>query len=107
MLNILVIEDDPIDLISIKAKIKELGYSEPVVSAHNTDLDRLVRKTNPQLVISDIYFDKKPLGLALIDICIGLDIPLILITADTRVDTYNLAGALADKGFSFIAIGPR
>lgn len=89
--NILVIEDDPIDLISIKAKLRELGHAEPVVSAHNTDLEALVKKTNPQLVISDIYFDKKPLGLNLIDICIAQDIPLILITADTRVDTYNLA----------------
>ncbi len=91
MLNILVIEDDPIDLISIKAKIKELGYNDPVVSSHDTDLDALVRNTNPQLVICDIYFDKKPLGLGMIDICLSLDIPLILMTADTRVDTYNLA----------------
>lgn len=91
MPKILVIEDDPIDLISIKAKLKELGHHEPVVSDHNTDLNLLVKNTNPQLVISDIYFEKKPLGLALVDICTALDIPLILMTADTRVDTYNLA----------------
>ena len=91
MLNILVIEDDPIDLISIKAKIRELGYDEPVVSDHNTDMEMLINKTNPQLIISDIYYDNKPLGLTLIDICDSLDIPLILMTADTRVDTFNLA----------------
>jgi DNA-binding LytR/AlgR family response regulator len=91
MLSILVIEDDPIDLISIKAKIRELGYPEPIISAHNTDLDLLVRQTNPQLVISDIYYENKPLGLALIDICDSLDIPLILMTADTRVDMFNQA----------------
>lgn len=91
MINILVIEDDPIDLISIKAKIRELGYDEPVVSDHNTDMEMLINKTNPQLIISDIYYDNKPLGLTLIDICDSLDIPLILMTADTRVDTFNLA----------------
>ncbi|HEX2682458.1 MAG TPA: response regulator transcription factor [Ferruginibacter sp.] len=91
MLKILVIEDDPIDLISIKAKIRELGYPEPVTSSHDTDLEALVTTTNPQLIISDIYYNKKPLGLALIDICLSHDIPLILMTADTRVDTYNLA----------------
>ena len=42
MINILVIEDDPIDLISIKAKIRELGYDEPVVSDHNTDMEMLI-----------------------------------------------------------------
>jgi len=91
VINILVIEDDPIDLISIKAKIRELGYDEPVVSDHNTDMEMLINKTNPQLIISDIYYDNKPLGLTLIDICDSLDIPLILMTADTRVDTFNLA----------------
>jgi|GEM_PF-3218802 len=91
-LTILIIEDDPIDLISIKAKIRELGYDEPVTSDHKTDLNHLIEKTNPQLVISDIYYDQKPLGLSLIDICKAHNnIPLILITADTRFDTYNQA----------------
>jgi two-component system, LytTR family, response regulator LytT len=91
MTSILVIEDDPIDLISIKAKLKELDYDEPYVSDHNTDLAVLVKQVNPELIISDIYYDKKPLGLSLINICDSLDIPLILITADTRMETFNLA----------------
>jgi len=91
-LNILIIEDDPIDLVSIKAKIRELGYDEPITSDHKADLNLLIQTLKPQLVISDIYYDKKPLGLSLIDICKAHNnIPLILITADTRFDTYHLA----------------
>ncbi|MGG9970954.1 LytR/AlgR family response regulator transcription factor [Ferruginibacter sp. SUN002] len=89
--TILVIEDDPIDLISIKAKLRELGYDEPVVADQKADINSIMQATTPQLVISDIYYDHKPLGLALIDICKTYNTPLILITADTRFDTYNLA----------------
>lgn len=91
MPKILVIEDDPIDLISIRAKIKALGYDEPFVSDHEADFSKLVQEVNPQLVISDIYYDNKPVGLAMVDVCDELDIPLILVTADTRTETFNLA----------------
>lgn len=91
MPKILVIEDDPIDLISIKAKIKALGYTDPVTADHSADFNLLIQQTNPQLIISDIYCDHKPVGLNMIEICDLLDIPLILVTADTRVETYNLA----------------
>lgn len=91
MPKILVIEDDPIDLISIKAKIKALGYDEPVVSGHEVDFNQKVLEVNPQLVISDIYCDNKPVGLAMVEVCDSLDIPLILITADTRMETFDLA----------------
>ncbi|MES2430368.1 MAG: LytTR family DNA-binding domain-containing protein [Bacteroidota bacterium] len=90
-LKILVVEDDPIDLISIKAKIRELGYEEPLVADQKADIPAILKNENPQLVISDIYYDKKPLGLALIDICKSSNIPLILMTADTRFDTFTLA----------------
>lgn len=90
-IDILVVEDDPIDLISIKAKIRELGYNEPVFVDHKADFPALIQKIKPHLIISDIYYDKKPLGLALIDICKEHNIPLILMTADTRFDTFNLA----------------
>ena len=94
MNTILVIEDDPIDLISIKAKIKELGYNDPVVSDYNRDLYLLIQKVNPDLIISDVYFENKPHGLELIDISDALVKPLILITADTRKEIFDLANKL-------------
>ena len=91
MINILVIEDDPIDLISLKAKLRELGHPEPAVADHNTDMANLIKKINPQLIISDIFYENKPIGLKMIDLCDSMEVPLILVTADTRIDTFNLA----------------
>lgn len=90
-IKILVVEDDEIDQISMRVKLEQLGFQQPHITDYRDDLDSLFDTINPRLVISDIYFNKKPLGLSLIEACRLRKIPLILITADTRFSTYDMA----------------
>ncbi|RYC68756.1 MULTISPECIES: LytR/AlgR family response regulator transcription factor [Spirosoma] len=64
--SILLVEDDIVEGIWLRQTVEAMGFSSPFL-VHSTDLAKeVIRHHQPQLIICDLFFDKLPKGLMLL-----------------------------------------
>lgn len=90
--QILVVEDEIIIGMDIQRRLKNLGYSVPVVASSGEEAIIKVRENNPDLVLMDINLYGKMDGIeAASKIHSFSDIPVIYLTAYTDDKTFERA----------------
>ena len=84
--RILVVDDDPQALRSMRETLEDAGY-DPIVTGDSRDLSRILRAENPQLVLLDLMLPETD-GLELMETVPELaDRPVIFISAYGRDET--------------------
>ncbi len=80
--SVLIIEDEPIIALDIEAMVEELGHEVTGIARTHAEALALVKKRPPGLVLADIQLADGSSGLdAVNEILLGLDVPVIFITA--------------------------
>jgi CheY-like chemotaxis protein/DNA-directed RNA polymerase specialized sigma24 family protein len=80
--NVLIIEDEPIIALDIEAMVQDLGHDIIGIARTHKEAVALVQKRRPGLVLADIQLADGSSGLdAVNEILMGMDVPVIFITA--------------------------
>lgn len=98
--RILVVEDEIIIAMEIKATLKKLGYEVPGIATNGIDAIDLCRKTEPDLVLMDIRLKGDMDGIEAAEKIMGLyDTPIIFLTGNSDEEIVNRAIAINPAGF--------
>ncbi|TXF83552.1 response regulator [Neolewinella aurantiaca] len=95
-----IIDDDPLYALELEVLLRALNYKVVVVepSEVNTIVETVVRK-KVDIVLSDIFFTKRPVGLSLAKEFMKRDIPYVLYTADDQPGVFDVAQRMRPYGY--------
>lgn len=99
MRTVLICDDEPIIRMSLKNKLKGLGFDEIIECSDGEAAVRLALEQLPDIAILDISMPKKDGITAAADIRKKLRIPIILATAVYDPDTVKRAGEVGVAAF--------
>jgi PAS domain S-box-containing protein len=99
-INILIVEDETIVALDIESRMKKLGHSVcGIVTTGQAAIDKATEK-RPDLVLMDIQLKGSISGVeAAKQIYTHLEIPIIYLTANADVDTFNTAKTTEPLGY--------
>jgi len=98
--RVLVVEDEIIIAMEIKATLKKLGYEVPGIAANGIDAIELSKKTEPDLVLMDIRLKGDMDGIEAAEKIMGLyDIPVIFLTGNSDEEIVSRAISINPAGF--------
>lgn len=80
--KVMIIEDEPMIALDIETLVTEIGHEVVGIAATRSEANRLARKTNPGIILSDIQLADGSSGIdAVNDILKDRTVPVIFITA--------------------------
>jgi DNA-binding LytR/AlgR family response regulator len=88
MKSILLIEDNALDAILMKATLRELGYNDITCVSNLLQARQTMAAKQPSLIIADIFLDNE-LGTAILTEELTNSIPIIFTTASKNIETYK------------------
>jgi two-component system, cell cycle sensor histidine kinase and response regulator CckA len=98
--TILIVEDERIVAMDVKAMLEELGYQVPAIVANGAAAIEAVGQAQPDLVLMDIRLQGSIDGVeAAAAIRAIADVPIIFLTAHADPDTRERVRALAPYGY--------
>jgi CheY-like chemotaxis protein len=98
--KILVVEDDPIAQLDIKAALERAGYAVSGVAVSGVEAIRMAESLGPDLVLMDIRLDGEMDGIeAANEIIRRFDIPIIYLTVYADDETLHWAKASGPYGY--------
>ncbi len=97
--TILIVEDDSVTARYIEKILKENGYDVLTTVMLAEDLPRVLRETDPDLVIMDIRMGGSSDGIDLVRENIGSSIPVIYLTSYSDPETIQRAKATNPSGY--------
>jgi signal transduction histidine kinase/DNA-binding NarL/FixJ family response regulator len=98
--SILVVEDEPITALDLRARLRGLGYTVPAIASSGEEAIRKAGEIHPDLVLMDIRLKTDMDGIeAARAIRSQLDIPVVYLTAYTDEETVQRAGLTEPFGY--------
>jgi signal transduction histidine kinase len=98
--SILVVEDEPITALDLRARLRGLGYAVPAIASSGEEAIRKAGEIRPDLVLMDVRLKTDMDGIeAATAIRSQLDIPVVYLTAYTDEETVQRAGLTEPFGY--------
>ena len=97
--RILIVEDEAITALDLKYNLEELGYE--VIDTVDTGQDAIdtATETTPDIVLMDIKLKGDMEGIGAAEVISKLEMPIIYLTANTDIDTFEKTPKNVSYGF--------
>ena len=97
--SILIVEDEAITALDLKYSLEELGYE--VIDTVDTGQDAIdtAAETIPDVVLMDIKLKGDMEGIEAAEVISELRIPIVYLTANTDIDTFEKSNVKGSYGF--------